>query len=82
MSNPTESLGMQDPLHPAIPISKGIPPILRWFFFFGIVLVVIIISLVVWQSYYGHVWPESGATHIRLTPNGTGPTPAGEPIGQ
>ncbi len=82
MSNLTESFGMQDPQNPAIPVSHGVPPLVRLAFVLGILLMFIILGLVVSQSYYGHVWPESGTVKIRLTPNGVGPTPAGEPIGQ
>ncbi len=49
-----------------IPVSGGIPPLVRIATLIGIVLVFIVLGLVVWQSYYGHVWPSQNSMKVPL----------------
>jgi hypothetical protein len=49
-----------------VPISGGIPPIVRIAFAIGTLLIFIIGGLVIFGSRYGHVWPSIDSTHIKL----------------
>jgi hypothetical protein len=49
-----------------VPISAGIPPIVRVAFGIGTLLIFIIGGLVVFASRYGHVWPSINSTRIHL----------------
>jgi len=49
-----------------VPVSSGIPPIVRVAFAIGTVLIFVIGGLVVYASMYGHVWPSTNSTHIKL----------------
>lgn len=49
-----------------IPISGGIPPIVRSAAIIGIIIIFIIGGLVVGTSHYGHVFPSSDSMKIKL----------------
>lgn len=54
------------PYH-GIPVSAGIPPLIRWCGMVGFVVILIVVGIVVSASRYGHVWPSPDATHIQLS---------------
>ena len=49
-----------------VPVSGGIPPIVRISAIIGIIIIFIIGGIVVGASRYGHVWPSTDSMHIRL----------------
>jgi hypothetical protein len=53
------------PAH-GIPVSAGIPPLIRWSGIIGFVAIMIVVGIVIASSRYGHVWPAMDATHIQL----------------
>ena len=54
------------PAH-GIPVSAGIPPIIRWSGIAGLIAIFIVVGIVIAASRYGHVWPSMDATRIDLT---------------
>jgi hypothetical protein len=58
---------MYDPKpHGGIPVSAGIPPLIRWSGLIGLVVIFIVVGIVLGASRYGHVWPSADAAHIKL----------------
>ena len=53
------------PAH-GIPISAGIPPLIRWSGIVGFIAIIIVVGIVLGGSRYGHVWPSADATRIDL----------------
>ncbi len=49
-----------------IPVSAGIPPIIKISAVVGIILIFIVASLVLTNSGFGHVWPSSDSPKILL----------------
>jgi hypothetical protein len=49
-----------------VPVSGGIPPIVRVAFVIGVILIFTIGGMVVFASRYGHVWPSQDSTRIKL----------------
>jgi hypothetical protein len=49
-----------------VPVSTGIPPIVRWAAFIGFIIILTILSFVIFASNYHHIWPASNTTHIKL----------------
>ena len=58
---------MYDPKdHRGVPISAGIPPLVRWSGLIGFVVIIAIVGIVIGASHYGHVWPSPDSAHIKL----------------
>jgi hypothetical protein len=58
---------MYDPKPAAgIPVSAGIPPLIRWSGLIGLVAIIIVVGMVIATSRYGHVWPSMDSTRIQL----------------
>lgn len=49
-----------------IPVSAGIPPLIRWSGIVGFIAIMIVVGIVIGAARYGHVWPANDATHIKL----------------
>ncbi len=49
-----------------VPVSAGIPRIVIIAATIGIIMIFAVASCVVLSSRYGHVWPSSDSTHIKL----------------
>lgn len=63
-----------------VPISAGIPPIVRVAMGIGLFLVISVGGMVIGGSRFGHVWPSSRVTTIHLEgPLDLGGTPPGAP---
>ncbi len=59
---------MYDPKpHGGIPVSAGIPPIIRWSGIIGLIAIFVVVGIVLGASRYGHVWPAADATRIELS---------------
>ena len=56
-----------NPYKHGIPVSGGIPPIIRWLGIIGFVAILCVVGIVIGASRYGHVWPSSDSAHIKLT---------------
>jgi len=50
----------------AIPVSAGIPPLIRWSGILGFIAIICVVAIVIGASRYGHVWPSLDSTHIKL----------------
>jgi hypothetical protein len=50
-----------------VPVSAGIPPLVRWSGLIGLVCIFLMVGIVIAASRYGHVWPAIDSTHIKLT---------------
>lgn len=50
-----------------VPVSAGIPPLVRWSGLLGFVAVLCILGIVIGASRYGHVWPAKDSTMIKLS---------------
>jgi hypothetical protein len=58
---------MYDPKdHRGVPVSAGIPPIVRWSGLIGLVAIFVVVGIVIAASHYGHVWPAADSTRIKL----------------
>jgi hypothetical protein len=60
---------MYDPVpehHGQIPVSAGIPPLIRWSGIIGLIAIFIVVGIVIGASRYGHVWPSGDSAHIQL----------------
>ena len=58
---------MYDPKdHRGVPVSAGIPPIVRWSGLIGLVAIFVVAGIVIAASHYGHVWPAADSIHIKL----------------
>jgi len=51
---------------PALPISKGIPRLVIGSVIVAVLLIFTILSLVFANSGFGHAWPSSNGTQIKL----------------
>ena len=49
-----------------IPVSAGVPPIVKLASFFGFCAIILIICIVVWTASQGHVWPAEDVSKIKL----------------
>jgi hypothetical protein len=49
-----------------VPVSAGIPPIVRWSAIIGVFVIILILSLVIFASNYHHIWPSSDTVNIKL----------------
>ncbi len=49
-----------------VPISTGIPPIVIWSTIAVIILIFTIAGMVLGTAGYGHVWPASNSTNLKL----------------
>jgi hypothetical protein len=59
---------MYDPKpHHGIPVSAGIPPLIRWSGIIGFVAIIIVVGIVIGAARYAHVWPSTDSTHIKLS---------------
>lgn len=47
-----------------VPVSGGIPPIVRISAIIGIIVVFVMLTIVFKNSSFGHSWPSSGAVSI------------------
>jgi hypothetical protein len=58
---------MYDPKdHRGVPVSAGIPPIVRWSGIIGFIAILCVVGIVIGASRYGHVWPSGDSAHIKL----------------
>ena len=63
-----------------VPISGGIPPVVRVAFGIGLFLIISVGGMVIGGSRFGHVWPSSRVTAVHLEgPLDLGGTPPGAP---
>lgn len=49
-----------------VPVTTGIPSIVTWTGIAGIVLIFVIAGMVLATSGFGHVWPASNSTGLKL----------------
>jgi hypothetical protein len=49
-----------------VPVSGGIPPIVRVAFVIGVIIIFTMGGMVVGASMFGHVWPSQNSTRIKL----------------
>ena len=49
-----------------VPVSGGIPPIVRYAFIIGLVMIIVILGLVVFAASSNHVWPSENSAKIPL----------------
>ncbi|MGB8267024.1 MAG: hypothetical protein WCE44_11905 [Candidatus Velthaea sp.] len=49
-----------------VPVSAGIPPIVRWSAIIGVLIIILILGLCVASSHYHHVWPAKNTVDIKL----------------
>lgn len=49
-----------------VPVSAGIPPLVRFAVTIGVLMILSIVGAVVFGSPYHHVWPSINSTHIKL----------------
>jgi hypothetical protein len=49
-----------------VPVSGGIPPIVRIAATIGVVMILMILGACIFGSAYHHVWPSINSTHIKL----------------
>lgn len=64
---------MYDPKdHRGVPVSAGIPPLVRWSGLIGLVVIIAIVGIVIHESGYAHVWPAPDSAHILLQTNQQG----------
>jgi hypothetical protein len=54
------------PEHSDIPVSAGMPPVVRFALVAGLVVILGVMGLTAYSSSIGHVWPWSDATKIKL----------------
>ena len=50
-----------------IPVSAGIPPIVKIASFIGLIVILLILGIVVWTAAQGHVWPAEDSAKIKLS---------------
>ncbi len=55
-------------IQPVIPVSAGIPRLVRIAALVGLVVIITIVGIVIGGSRYGHVWPSLDSQHIKLDP--------------
>jgi hypothetical protein len=49
-----------------IPVSAGIPPVVRWTTFVCLLMIFAVIAIAVGTSNYHHMWPTLDTTRIKL----------------
>jgi hypothetical protein len=49
-----------------VPISAGVPMIVRLAVFAGILVIFTVVGMVISQSAFGHAWPSSTSSHLPL----------------
>jgi cytosine/uracil/thiamine/allantoin permease len=49
-----------------IPVSAGIPPIVKISTLAGLLVVFLILGIVIWTASQGHVWPAEDSLKIKL----------------
>ena len=49
-----------------VPVSAGVPLLVRLSAIFGIIVILVIIGLVAGNSAFGHAWPSGSSTKIPL----------------
>jgi hypothetical protein len=54
------------PEHSDIPVSSGMPPVVRLALVMGLVVILGIMGLTAYSSSIGHVWPWTDATKVKL----------------
>jgi len=54
------------PEHSDIPVSSGMPPVVRFALAAGLVVILGIMALTAYSSSIGHVWPWTEATKVKL----------------
>ena len=57
---------------PLIPVSAGVPKVVRYAALVGLVVIIAIVGMVSSNSRYGHVWPSLDSQHISLPAQETG----------
>jgi len=50
-----------------VPVSAGIPPIIRWSGIIGFIAILCVVGIVIGASRYGHVWPSPDSAKIKLS---------------
>jgi hypothetical protein len=55
-----------NPYKHGIPVSAGIPPLIRWSGIIGFIVIIAIAGIVIAASRYGHVWPSADSVRIKL----------------
>lgn len=49
-----------------VPITSGIPSLVTWTGIIGIIIVFAVAAMVLATAGYGHVWPASNSTNLKL----------------
>ncbi|GAC1546936.1 MAG: hypothetical protein NVS2B17_30700 [Candidatus Velthaea sp.] len=49
-----------------VPISSGIPPIVKWSAIIGVLMIFTILAMCIFGSSYHHIWPALDTTKIKL----------------
>jgi hypothetical protein len=49
-----------------IPVSAGIPPVVKWTAIGGVIAIVIVVGIAIGTSNYHHIWPAPDTTKIQL----------------
>ncbi len=49
-----------------IPQSRGIPPVVRWFFIIGVAVIVFMGWISEYESGYAHIWPAKDTPNVEL----------------
>lgn len=49
-----------------VPVSGGIPPIVRYAFIIGVIVIFVIVGLVIFAANANHVWPSEASQKIPL----------------
>jgi hypothetical protein len=55
-----------NPYKQGIPVSAGIPPLIRRAGLIGLIAILAVVAIVIASSHYGHVWPSADSAHIKL----------------
>lgn len=50
-----------------VPVSSGIPPLVVGAAILGVVIILTMLTLVFTSSAFGHAWPASSSTQIKLS---------------
>ncbi len=56
----------RNPYKQGVPVSAGIPPVVRWCGIIGLIAIFAVVGIVIGASRYGHVWPAADSAHIKL----------------
>ena len=49
-----------------VPVSAGVPPIVRWSAIVGVILIFVFVGMVIASSNFHHIWPSSDTLRIKL----------------